>query len=163
MNLRDLIGKSAIGQKLLQEDLKDRAKDRKVIVDQIATLKKQLSELSTKPIASVEAEIKKVEAQLAQLRDKRSKLIIDDQHARNEINRQIKQAEAELSRNAPIVVASAMSSIHERLRAKSSLLHEEGVLVKSLLSELEGLVFCLDDEKVMRAVQDIESRAASVL
>lgn len=163
MNIQKLLSNSSIMQGIFKTDLKDKSKGRGDLVKKIDALRKELANLSTKPISDIEADIKKTEIQLAKLKEQRVSLIIADRTARDTLSKQIKAAEHELKRECPIIVGNAIELIHERIKTKSVLLERDSVAVNGLLNDLNSLVFCTDEEKIMAKVADIEARAAALL
>lgn len=165
MNLIGIITNSALGQRLFAEDLSDRADGRKKLVGKIELYKKQLNEQATKSdkqISSVDAEIKKVEAQLSLLREKRGKLINDSNLECVMLGKQIKAAETELKQQAPAVLVSAYTAINSKVRGKRFLQQDKVEKAKELMAELDSLLYCLDNARILNRAVAIESAASNL-
>ncbi|MGY6278301.1 hypothetical protein [Methylomonas sp. MgM2] len=163
MNFMNIFGGSNLGRQFFKDDLSEKAKPRKALVDKIAALKKELAGLSTKPVKDVDAEIKKAETKLNELREKRGELLAVDHQNREALLKQIKMAETELKSQTPVIVANCRRALYDRVKSKTLLTNDESRLAKALFDELTGLTNCLDDAAILKSVADIENRAAAGL
>ncbi len=160
MNFGDLIANSTLGKKLFRDDLSERSKVRKELVESISALHKKLKNLPTVRIVEIDTEIKRTEQKLKEMKSKRSELVELENKARQSILDQIKLNEAALRKQAPAVVLKAIYSIHDRLNSRTLITVQQSALAKSLLEELNALITCLDDDFILKSVSDIESKAA---
>lgn len=162
MNLLNLITNSALGQRLFAEDLADRNDSRKKLVARTELLKKQLHGISDKSIVKIDSEIKTAEAQLAVLREKRYALIIAANQERELLSKQIKAAEIELKRQVPAVLVSLQTAIFEKLKRKMFLQTDQATKARDLITELNSLMYCVDDVLMLKRALEIESEITAL-